>query len=212
MSTGVYQIINILNGKRYIGSAARSFDERFYLHKHQLQLGTHDNPKLQRGWDKHGGHNFKFEILEECPPELCIEREQYYIDTLHKRLDYNICHIAGSWRGNKHSALTKKKLSKTHKGKKLSAETRAKMSLARLGAKNPNFGKKMSEEQQALMIEGRRKAGKMQTFLGQTHTEEAKIKMQACRGAEHHWSGRQHSPETIQKMKEAWLRRKQSQT
>ena len=53
---------------------------------------------------KHGYSNFKLEILEYCAPEECIEREQYYIDTL--KPEYNILNVAGSTLGYKHTEET----------------------------------------------------------------------------------------------------------
>lgn len=44
-----------------------------------------------------------------------IFREQYYIDLL--KPEYNICLIAGSTLGKKHSESTKEKISKSIKGK-----------------------------------------------------------------------------------------------
>ena len=43
---------------------------------------------------KYGYSNFQLEILEYCPPELCIIREQYYINKF--KPEYNIAKTAGS--------------------------------------------------------------------------------------------------------------------
>ena len=40
---------------------------------------------------------FMLEILEYCDPDMVIEREQYYIDTL--KPEYNILKTAGSLKG-----------------------------------------------------------------------------------------------------------------
>ena len=53
---------------------------------------------------KHGYSNFKLEILEYCAPKECIEREQYYLDSL--KPEYNIFKIAGSSLGHKHTEET----------------------------------------------------------------------------------------------------------
>jgi hypothetical protein len=50
------------------------------------------------------------EIIEYCKEDICIEREQYYIDFLQP--EYNILKIAGSSKGYKH---TKEALEKIRK-------------------------------------------------------------------------------------------------
>lgn len=42
MSCGVYQIVNIKNNNRYIGSSI-NIEDRFYAHKHGLRCGKHHN-------------------------------------------------------------------------------------------------------------------------------------------------------------------------
>jgi hypothetical protein len=63
-----------------------------------------DNSRIYRALLKHGYSNFNLEILEYCNKESLINREQYYIDLL--KPEYNICKIAGSMLGFKHSEKT----------------------------------------------------------------------------------------------------------
>ena len=88
---GVYKITNMANGKFYIGSS-NNIKNRWYQHENSLDAGIHGNPHLQNAWNKYGRHNFKFEIIEECAPELQFEREQFYLNTLNPFGDngYNI--------------------------------------------------------------------------------------------------------------------------
>jgi group I intron endonuclease len=53
---------------------------------------------------KYGYSDFSLLILEYCEPDLCIEREQYYID-LYKP-EYNILKLAGSSIGYTHTEET----------------------------------------------------------------------------------------------------------
>lgn len=53
--------------------------------------------------------------------------------------------------GRTFSEEVRKKNSEAQKGKKLTAETRANMSLGKTGEKNPMWGKKLSEETRALL-------------------------------------------------------------
>src|SRR3990167_7829867 len=107
--SGIYKIINLVNRKIYIGSAANVF-KRWQVHKRCLKSNKHHSVLLQRAWIKYGEENFLFEIIEEvAEKENLIEREQRYLDVL--KPHYNICKIAGSCLGVKRSAEVKQKLS-----------------------------------------------------------------------------------------------------
>ena len=94
MKSGIYKITNTINGKFYIGSS-KDIDWRWYCHKHYLKNGKHDNPKLQRSWNKHGENIFTFDIIEEVNDEkILLEREQHYLNLLkpfERDIGYNIC-------------------------------------------------------------------------------------------------------------------------
>lgn len=105
--TGVYTITNMRNGKLYVGSSSRNVFERFGKHRRLLLLNKHTNSYLQRAWNKYN-KCFKFELLEVCSKEKCIEREQYYIDLLNP--EYNLAKIAGSTLGVRFSEETKDKI------------------------------------------------------------------------------------------------------
>lgn len=128
--SGIYQIRNLINGKIYIGSAV-NIKRRWYDHIYQLNKKNHSSSHLQRSWDKYGKDNFVFEILEEILDKTkLVEREQHYIDDLKSfeiKLGYNICKIAGSWLGMKHSEETKDKLRKICTGRKHTEEEKQKM-------------------------------------------------------------------------------------
>lgn len=84
---GVYKIVNLINGKIYIGSS-KNLRHRLWGHRAQLRHNKHGNEHLQRAWNKYGEENFDYCILETCDEEHQYEREQYYIDTCHP--EYNI--------------------------------------------------------------------------------------------------------------------------
>ena len=85
---GIYMIINLINGKKYIGSSI-NIRHRLWGHRATLRHNKHYNNLLQRAWNKYGEENFDFSILEKCPEEKRFERKQYYVDSLHP--EYNIC-------------------------------------------------------------------------------------------------------------------------
>ena len=60
---GIYQIINLVNGKRYIGS---SKDLYYRLSKHiwDLNRNSHVNNHLQNSWSKYGKDSFEVTILD----------------------------------------------------------------------------------------------------------------------------------------------------
>jgi len=142
--SGIYQWINNINRKSYIGSSS-NLKRRFleYLNPNRL------NRELERGESiiykallKYGYLSFEFRILEiiELDTSLTTDEqslslkllEQKYIDSI--KPAYNILAIAGSNRGHK-----------------LSSETRAKMSLAKKGIKSHRKGSSHSTESKILM-------------------------------------------------------------
>ena len=147
MRTGIYQIRYTKNSKCYIGSAARSFDKRWNEHRCRLRKNQHPNHKLQHAWNKYGENTFVFEVLLYCDPEDCLTYEQIALDTIlfascnderFRKLGYNICKIAGSPLGRKHSEETKRKIGQSHKGKILSKEHKEKISKNHANVKGSN--------------------------------------------------------------------------
>lgn len=78
-SAGIYCFLNLANNKRYVGSAA-DLRQRMYGHLSCLRRDAGTNLYFQNAWNKHGEAGFEFVVLEECPRDQLIEREQFYID------------------------------------------------------------------------------------------------------------------------------------
>ena len=76
---GIYQILNKVNGKCYIGLSTNIRD-RFYRHKSKLRNNKHSNIHLQSAYNEYGSSNFEFNILERCSESILSEREIYYIN------------------------------------------------------------------------------------------------------------------------------------
>lgn len=134
--TGVYAIRNTVNGKRCVGSAAKSLKDRWWDHLCRLRKGNHCNGHLQKSWNKYGEASFVFEILERCSPQLCIEREQAWMEELksHKaQRGYNICPRAGSRLGTRHSEETKIKVGLAGLGRRHTDDAKARIAASSRG-------------------------------------------------------------------------------
>lgn len=92
-TTGIYRIINLINGKYYIGSArsqggcpSRSgFRIRVAKHRWDLQFNRHHSEHLQRCYNKviRNGLDpndvFEIQILQHVEPNFCLEVEDFYL-------------------------------------------------------------------------------------------------------------------------------------
>ncbi len=171
MKSGIYEILHIDSGKRYIGSAT-NLNLRKNTHFHGLRNNKHPNRILQSAWNLHGESKFSFNVVCLCEENDLITREQSLIDEylfLKKPL-YNIRKIAMSNLGFRHSSESKKKMSLSRTGiknyafgKKRPPELVARIAKALKGRKVPNKGVPMSPEQKEKLRKYRtgRKTGPM---------------------------------------------------
>lgn len=116
--SGIYCFKNKINGSIYVGSSVDLVKRlKYYFSVNYLRNATlRSKSKIYSSLLKNGYGNFILEILEHCDPDQCIEREDYYINTL--KPDYNICPKAGSSLGRITSEDTKMKLSTIAKNRK----------------------------------------------------------------------------------------------
>lgn len=118
-ATGIYEIRNLVNGKRYIGSAV-NFGNRWRQHAQSLTRGDHHSRVLQRAWHRYGPSAFQFNKLLACEKENLIMYEQAYFDAMSP--EYNCAPKAGS-----------------QLGFKMPDEARARMSAANNRRGNPGY-------------------------------------------------------------------------
>ena len=199
----IYKTTNLVNGKIYIGQDSKNNFKYF---------GSGD--LIKKAIKKYGLTNFKKEILYECKTQKELnEMEQKYIleyKSTDKSIGYNICigGTNGTMLNRKHSDGTKKQmsiskigikfteehkenLSKAHKGKNISNETKQKMSESqKLVERKP-----MSEETKE-KIRNAKKSVKL--------SPETKKKMsESHMGEKNHFYGKNHSKEAITKISES---------
>ena len=184
MITGIYQITNTVNGKCYVGSAV-SFRKRWKEHVRQLANGNHHSTVMQRAWNKYGESAFEFKKLLVCAQADLLWFEQRALDVL--KPAYNICKVAGSVLGYRHTeeakaAAAMRAAGNTHRrGRKESKEVCERISV---GRKGKGVGRVLSEETKEKIAAAQR---------GRTISEERKEHLRQLN------TGKKQSPETIEK-------------
>lgn len=167
----IYVIINKINNNEYIGSTI-DFSRRKRTHLNLLRKGEHHSNYLQNSYNKYGEDNFEFKILEYVGEvNLLIEVEQKWLDSNNPSL--NMTNIAGlnSHLGVKRSEETKRKISESLSGRKLSKEHVEAM-------KKGLTGHKQSEETKKKRSESMKKSEKFQKVV---KSEKRNIKIKETR-------------------------------
>ena len=152
----IYALKNKCNDKVYIGQTWQSLKSRFSKYDKKCY-------KLHNAFNKYNKDNFYYDILAICESQDNADYcERFFInhyDSINN--GYNI--KSGGARGCslKHTEATKKKMSKSHTGKKLSEVTKSKL----LGNKNAS-GTRTPEQKNKMRL----------SHLGKKQTEEHKLK------------------------------------
>ena len=224
MSAGIYEIVNTVNGKRYIGSA-RDVSKRFKKHRWDLKNGTHHSQILQRAVNKYGIDTFVFRQFMTCRHDDLLKFEQRLMDVL--RPEYNVCKVAGSRAGFRHPPEVIELM--RERARNVSAETRrlrsesgkVRADMDQLRARCKELGKKMlgvklSDVTRASMSASRAgmapslktiEAGRAY-WTGRPKSEAARAKISAS------LTGKTQSPETTAKrvaaVKETWRKKREA--
>jgi group I intron endonuclease len=128
---GVYEIKNLITHHKYIGSS-KDIQKRWREHYNRLSRNTHHCIGLQRAWNKYGGFNFSFNILENCQEKDLFSIEQSHLSRHAKSQLYNSTLIAGKIEMTKERRL------------KISNTKRARGQFK--GKNNPMYGKHHTKE------------------------------------------------------------------
>jgi len=138
-SPGIYLIVNLANGKYYVGSAVIG---NFYMRLHKHLFALIGDVHVANAVKIYELHEFAFIVIEIVPQDIdsdkvstLLNREDPYIQTL--RPQYNIGLLATNSQGWKHSDKSllkmrenyseerRQRVAEINKGKSLSSESRA---------------------------------------------------------------------------------------
>lgn len=111
----VYQALNLINGKRYIGATDRGMIHRARRHKwdaaHAAKRSIFHNAIRKHGFDA-----FSFSVLRECSDYFdALHWERILISEL--KPEYNLTGGGGGVKGLKFSAASKEKMAAAKRGK-----------------------------------------------------------------------------------------------
>ena len=201
-----YPTLRLSNGRNFVGRQ---------LYSHIVWNEHNPNNLWQKGYNIH--HKDRNPLNDDISNLELLTIAQH--QNLHKI-------------GTKHSEETKKKMSKSAKGKivseetrkklaefntgrKASEETKRKMSESRKGELNPNYGngKKISGELNPMY--GSHRSGELNPFYGNKHTDEVKKKISNKNKGNTYCIGRKYTEETRKKISEAikkyWANKKEKE-
>jgi group I intron endonuclease len=152
--SGVYCLINKINGYSYIGSSINLATRmRNYLNNSFLKSKQNINMPIVKGLLKYDQSNFTLFIIEHVEYQYLAVRETYYITSLVPY--YNVLKQGYSSLGYKHTEETKVLLSELAKNRVHSNETKALIARALTGDNNPFYKKSHSIETKVRMIEAK---------------------------------------------------------
>lgn len=117
MDSGIYEIINLANGKSYVGSTV-NLDKRYTEHFGALSKNKHTNSKLQNSYNKYGKNNFIFEVLLYCDKDELLEYEDYFIREFKPELNLQSGAVRriGDWKPSDESRIKMSESRKNHSG------------------------------------------------------------------------------------------------
>ena len=217
MTTGIYKITNLVNSKVYIG-ASKNIEKRWSEHRGSVKSPIHSELEAL------GEENFKFEILLECPEDMLAQWERDMIclyDADDPEKGYNDKNDRPyslkrneSLRGRKLSEETRRKISESRKGITHSDEAKRKISEAKKGRPgiphSDETKRKLSESHRGLKASDETKRKLSESHRGIPHSEEHKRKISESNRGKH---STPQSDETRRKISEArkeyWRKKKE---
>jgi group I intron endonuclease len=154
--TGIYCLINNINGHEYIGSSSNLASRmKNYLNNTFLKSKQNSNMPIVKALLKYDQSNFSLLIIEHVELQNLIERETYFITYILPY--YNVLKQGYSSLGYKHTEETKKLLSELATNRIHSDKTKSLIARALIGENNPFYQKSHSTESKIRMIEANSK-------------------------------------------------------
>jgi len=152
--SGVYCLINKINGNAYVGSSINLASRmRNYLNNTFLKSKQNINMPIVKALLKYNQESFTLLILEYVEPNYLTIRETYYITYVMPH--YNVLKQGYSSLGYKHTEETKELLSKLARNRIHSEETKSLIARALTGENNPFYNKSHSIESKIRIIEAK---------------------------------------------------------
>lgn len=198
MTTGIYCIENLVNGKKYIGKGV-DIEGRWRSHKWELKRGLHKNSHLSKAWNLYGEKNFIFYIVEECTLETIDLKEICWIKNF-KTFGYNGDYGYNATSGGDSGFLvleeTKKKQRTAKEGIRLSEQHKLNIGLGLIGRVVTEFTRnKIGKSNKKINADDPTKfVGNKNPFYNKSHSEETKKKMSDSRigkyAGESHWGAK----------------------
>jgi group I intron endonuclease len=71
----IYEIVNKVNGKKYIGQA-QDYDKRWKEHIYRFNTQIHENQYFQAAWNKYGQRNFSFRVIQVCTSQEELDQAE----------------------------------------------------------------------------------------------------------------------------------------
>lgn len=158
----IYLVTNKVNNKQYIGqSICKDIKSRWKQHKvkDSKTIGNY----LLSAYNKYGINNFTYKIICICFDEDCNKYEEEYIKKYNtlapygynlREGGYNTKHhpetiklISEKLKGRKLSIEHCKKIAERNRNKKITNETKNKLSISLMKEKNSQYGRKYSDEE-----------------------------------------------------------------
>lgn len=203
----VYQATNSVNGKRYIGFTTKGLEVRRSQHLKNARAKIGRCPLFHAAIRKHGPDNFVFEVLGDFDGDEDLAK-LYEIEAIAKyKPEYNLSHGGD---GGSMPAEVRAKIRAGHlgrksplRGKALSAEHRANISLATIGVPKPNLrGKPISQERRDKLRAVN--MGHLAWNKGKPMREETKEKLRVANKGQVPWSkGKKYTEEAKRNMSAA---------
>ena len=206
----IYKATSKVNGKVYVGQTIKSLDRRKLRHIHDA-LNNKNNFHFHNAIRKHGIKNFEWKIVAQCCSREELNSAEIQMIKKYSAFEdgYNL-NIGGNGNaGFRHTKVARKRISEACRGRKLSEETKEKISKVTKGRNNPFYGKehseasiqKISEAGKGKKISEKQKRKQSQAMKGRMSSEDHKRKISVA------LKGKKKLEKHVEKMAKAHFKR-----